>query len=275
MFRYENGIFRSDALLAPDVFHAFSTREGGVSTLPHTAKMNVAPGRGDDDDTVRENIRILLSLASGEEQPDAVLSRVVCGHQIHSATVRTVGRENGGEGIFREPPVLADGYVTSEPGVYPLVRIADCVPVLLLARRADGSPVIGAVHAGWRGTAAGIAAEAVRVMRAAGALPESFAAAIGPSIHSCCYEVGEDFYARVTELRDADFSARYVACRDGRLYADLQGMNRELLENAGVDASRIDVSESCTACHPALFHSHRATGGKRGAMGAVIGIRAK
>ncbi|MCQ2423751.1 MAG: peptidoglycan editing factor PgeF [Clostridia bacterium] len=275
MFRFDSGIFRSDALLAPDVFHAFSTREGGVSTLPHTAKMNVAPDRGDDGKTVRENIRILLSLASGEEQPDEVLSRVVCGHQIHSATVRTVGRENGGEGIFRDPPLLADGYVTTEPGVYPLVRVADCVPVLLLARRADGSPVIGAVHAGWRGTAAGIAAEAVRVMRAAGALPDSFAAAIGPSIHSCCYEVGEDFLARVTELRGEDFSVRHITRRGGRLYADLQGMNRELLENAGVPASRIDVSENCTACRPDLFHSHRATGGKRGAMGAVIGIREK
>ncbi len=275
MFRFDSGIFRSDALLAPDVFHAFSTREGGVSTLPHTAKMNVAPGRGDDGKTVRENIRILLSLASGEEQPDEVLSRVVCGHQIHSATVRTVGRENGGEGIFRDPPLLADGYVTTEPGVYPLVRVADCVPVLLLARRADGSPVIGAVHAGWRGTAAGIAAEAVRVMRAAGALPESFAAAIGPSIHSCCYEVGGDFYARVAELRGEDFSVRHITRSGGRLYADLQGMNRELLENAGVPASRIDVSENCTACRPDLFHSHRATGGKRGAMGAVIGIREK
>ena len=275
MFRCENGIFRSDALLAPDVFHAFSTREGGVSTLPHTAKMNVAPGRGDDDATVRENIRILLSLASGEQQPDAVLSRVVCGHQIHSATVRTVGRENGGEGIFRDPPVLADGYVTAEPGVYPLVRVADCVPVLLLARRADGSPVIGAVHAGWRGTAAGIAAEAVRVMRLLGALPDSFAAAIGPSIHPCCYEVGEDFLAEVTRLRGAVFSARHVARRDGRLFADLQGMNREILSSAGVAGERIDVSESCTACRPDLFHSHRATGGKRGTMGAVIGIREK
>ena len=261
MFTYQNYVWKSDMLALPGVGHGFSTREGGVSVLPHTASMNVGFFRGDDDGVVLENIRLLCRHAGVPEG-------VVCTPQIHSDIIRTVGRENIGEGSVRDVPFACDGFVTSAPGVTLLVRVADCTPVLLGGLRADGAPVVGAVHAGWRGAAAGIAPKAVELLRELGA--EAVYAAVGACIHDCCYEVGEDLRASVAELQGADFAARHVRERDGRLYADIAGMNRELLLSAG--AAGVDVCPECTRCDPARYHSHRATGGKRGTMGAVIGI---
>ena len=261
MFTYQNYVWKSDILSLPGVAHGFSTREGGVSTLPHTASMNVGFFRGDDDGLVLENIKLLCRHAGVSE-------RVVCTPQIHSDIIRPVGRENIGEGSVRDVPFSCDGFVTSEPGVTLLIRVADCTPVLLAGLRADGKPVVGAVHAGWRGTAAGIAPKAVAMLREMGA--EAVYAAVGACIHDCCYQVGADLRDTVASLQGTDFAAHHVRERDGHLYADIAGMNRELLLASG--AAGVDVCPECTRCNPALYHSHRATGGKRGTMGAVIGI---
>ncbi len=261
MFHYNHSIWKSDALEIPGVAHGFSTREGGVSTLSHTASMNTGFFRGDDSETVVENIRLLCRHAGLSET-------VVCTPQIHSDIIRYVTRENVGEGTQRDVPFSCDGFVTDQPGVTLLVRVADCAPVLLAGVTEAGAPLVGAVHAGWRGTAAGIAAKAVAMLREMGAAEVH--AAVGACIHSCCYQVGEELRDTVAELRGREFAARHVTRRDGALYADIAGMNRELLLEAGVGA--VDVCGECTRCNPALYHSHRATGGVRGTMGAVIGI---
>ncbi len=264
MFEKQGILFCSDLLDANGIRHGFSTREGGVSTLPHTASMNVADGHGDTPETVRENIGILArSVTDGAmDETSAVFAP-----QIHSATVRYVTEADCGH-----PCEPCDGFFTDRAGVLLMVRTADCVPILYTARRADGSPLIAAVHAGWRGTVSGIAAEAVRKLTGAGAETSTVRAAIGQCIHDCCFEVREDFTAAVTEARGTDFALRHIRARDGRLYADLTGMNTEILLCAGLTEAQIDVSPYCTACAPDLFHSHRASHGKRGAMGAVIGI---
>ena len=272
MFYRNDHLYRSALLDLPGIFHGFSTREGGVSRLPHTASMNAAFFRGDDDETVRRNLTILAAEASGLPEDPSLLSSLVCGPQVHGRTVRRVGPANGGEGILRDSPEPCDGYVTADPGVFPLIRVADCVPVLLAGIGEDGTPVVGAVHAGWRGTVAGICAAAVGAMRDMGAVPSAIRAALGPSIHACCYVVGEDFREAVRAARGEAFAARHVF-RDGdRLRADLQSMNLEILLEAGLTEDAVDVSPACTCCRPEEFHSHRATGGRRGAMGAVIGI---
>ena len=99
---------------------------------------------------------------------------------------------------------------------------------------------------------------------------EKIVAAIGPSIGECCYQVGEDMRDSVASLQGADFASRHVKERDGSLYANVSGINEEIMREAGV--SEIDVLSECTACKPWLYHSHRATGGKRGTMAAVIGL---
>ena len=261
MFTYKKGIWQSDIFKGCGVSHGFSTRLGGKSTLPHTASMNTGFFRGDDDALVVENIKELCRLSGTS-------NNVVCTPQIHSDTVRYVTEENVGEGTFRDVPFPCDGFVTDKRGVTLLVRVADCTPILMCGRKADGSPVIAAVHAGWKGAVAGIGANAVKQMREMGV--ENIKCAVGACIRKCCFQVGEDFIESVKNIRGADFAHRFTERRNGSFYADLPGMNVFILKEAGV--SETDVIDECTLCKPYLYHSHRATGGKRGTMGAVISI---
>ncbi len=267
---YTDGILVKSTLLEEEgVFHAFSTRLGGVSTHTDTREMNVAPGHGDSDETVRRNVDILVRTASaGAYGADAALVT----SQIHSAAVRLVGKENRGEGVLRVPGESCDGFVTDVRGVVPIVRTADCVPILLVGRKSDGTPVVSSVHAGWRGTVAGIAAEAVRKMAEQGAELSSVKAAIGPHIGYCCFEVGDDLYTAVCEIRGEDFARRHIRYVGERLHADLSEMNLEILTCAGVLPQNVDVSDECTMCMNEKYHSHRKTHGKRGAMGSLVGI---
>ncbi len=262
MFRYDSYVWKSDLLAHPLVGHAFSTREGGISTEPHLASMNTGFFRGESDENVRKNISLLCSYAG-------ISDSVIGSPQIHSAEIRTVTKENVGEGILRDVPYPCDGFVTDCEGVSLIVRVADCTPVLLLGVRSDNSPVIGAVHAGWRGAAAGIAPKAAKMLFGMGA--ERIYAAIGPCIHSCCYNVGEDMLSSVEELLGKSVANSFIKPREGILYADIAGMNEYLLRETGVES--IDVLDECTACKPHIYHSHRITHGNRGTMGAVIGIK--
>ncbi len=261
----------TSSLLAaqPRILHGFSTREGGISTLVHTASMNVAKGRGDPDETVIENISLFARRVS-DGALDA--SAVVCASQIHSTRIRRVTAKNCGEGATLHTGEECDGFITDTPAVLIMVRVADCTPILFSARRADDSPIVCAVHAGWRGTVAGIAAEAVRLIGEMGCEKHTIRCALGPAIHACCYEVKEDFRDAVAAMRGSDFAAAHIRPRDGRLFADVPGMNVRLLLEAGLCKEQIDILPHCTACRPDLFHSHRATGGLRGAMGAMIGF---
>ena len=266
---YNDGILvRSDVLNTPGVSHAFSTRLGGVSTHPHTYSMNIAPGHGDSEETVLKNMDILVTTATGGvlSATDAVVTS-----QIHSAKIRRLTRDNCGEGVIRACGESCDGFVTDERCVVPIVRTADCVPILLSASKIDGTPVVAAVHAGWRGTVSGIAAEAVRVMVSLGAEPDTVRAAIGPHIGKCCFEVQSDFKDSITAIRGEEFAARHISTDDG-LHADLTGMNVEILIAAGVSIQHIDVSDECTCCLNEKYHSHRKTNGLRGAMGSLIAI---
>lgn len=255
----------------PRIMHGFSTRAGGVSILPHTASMNVADGHGDPPGTVRENIGILARAVSGGTLDERA---VVCAPQIHSAKIRRVTAADAGSGVVSPPGESGDGFVTDAPGVLLMIRMADCVPILFSARREDGAPLAAAVHAGWRGTVAGIAPAAVALLLAMGAQRESIRCALGQAIHACCYEVGADFRDAVRAAQGEDFAQAHIAPRNGRLFADVPGMNRTLLLAAGLTKAQIDLSPCCTACAPSVFHSHRASRGMRGAMGALIGIRA-
>ena len=262
MFIYENNIWRSNVLDNCRISHGFSTREGGVSTLPHLKTMNCGFYRGDTDETVRENIKILCRLAGCSEN-------VIGTPQIHSTEIRYVTRENAGEGIYRDVPYPCDGFVTDSIDLTLLIRVADCAPVLLIGEKEDNSPVIAAVHAGWRGAAGGIAAKAAAVMSEMGAC--NIRAAIGASIHPCCYRVGEDMMSEVEKLQGRDFAKAHITERDGSFFADIAGMSRELMLESGV--KEVDICPECTACKPSIYHSHRITGGKRGTMGAVISIK--
>ena len=268
---YRDGILEKSSLLdIADLYHGFSTREGGVSTLPHTATMNVAEGHGDPHEVVRENIRILARAVSEDVLDETC---VICAPQIHSAIIRSVTEADRGSGVILPHGGEGDGFITDTPGILLMIRVADCVPILYAARRSDGSPIVCATHAGWRGTVSGIAAEAIRRITEMGGEISSIRCAIGQAIHACCYEVGEDFRQAVEKAQGNAFAEDHIVRRDGKLYADVVRMNRTILLSAGLTEEQIDISPACTACAPHLYHSHRASRGMRGAMGALIGIR--
>jgi polyphenol oxidase len=146
---------------------------------------------------------------------------------------------------------VADAIVSRRPGVVVGVRTADCVPVLLVAPKARWA---AAVHAGWRGTLAGIVREAVASARAAGVAAAQLQAALGPSIGPCCYEVSAELAG--------DFSRAGLAPSGDALgtrpHLDLRDSNRILLEQSGVPAANIQLVGPCTRCAHDRYHSFRA-----------------
>ncbi len=243
--------FSSDNIVYP---HGFSTREGGVSHGNGLDTLDL--GAGDDAD-VNENRRRFASALGSD------ISCLFSAKQIHSANIVTVTEADKG-GYFE-----CDGFVTKEKGLLLSVKVADCVPILLSD---EENGVIAAVHAGWRGTAAGIAANAVKEMVKLGAIAENIQAAIGPSIHPCCYEVDLPFLNAIRRTERADILLPFITPSRvvGKFFADLQGMNCAFLTDVGVNEDNISVCDICTCCEKDSFFSHRGSGGKRGLMMAAI-----
>ena len=247
--------------------HGFSTRHGGVSTPPHLASMNLGRNLGDDPEAVRENYARICR-ATGTPS-----SGLVYTNQIHSAIVEYVTEGDRGK-TFE-----CDALVTDRPGVTLSVRTADCVPILFWAPLdpADsGEPmsvgVVGACHAGWRGTVARIQQNTLGRMAALGAEVKNIRCAVGAAINFCCYAVGEDFRNAVCDALGNEMTNEFVRMHEGQLHADLIAMNCRLLLEAGVEPQNISVSQDCTCCQPDRFFSHRATQGKRGVMAALISL---
>ncbi|MDR7482773.1 MAG: peptidoglycan editing factor PgeF [Armatimonadota bacterium] len=249
-------LLRADVLAAAGVCHAFTTRPGGASRPPFDA-LNLSRGVGDDDAVVRAN-RAKVLAALGRDLADHVEVAQVHGRDVVVATAPDRGRTAG----------RADGLTSAEPRAVLAVHCADCVPVLLWDRRRGAA---AAVHAGWRGVAAGVVPAAVATMCAAfGTRPEHVVAAIGPAIGPCCYEVDGPVVERFApwSWRGAVFSPR----RPGRWSLDLWEATRRQLHDAGLAPEAVVVAGMCTAHHPALFFSHRRDG-RTGHMAALIAPR--
>ena len=158
----------------------------------------------------------------------------------------------------------ADIAMSGNPELALSVRAADCVPVLLADRRTG---VVAAVHAGWRGTAAGAVQVAVRALQSKhGTRPIDIIAAAGPSIGPCCYEVGDNLAAEFAAHPDAP--EWFTGERKPRL--DLWRATRDQLVRAGVPTRQIQVCELCTFDHATLFHSYRRDGKRAGRVAAAV-----
>ena len=251
---------RSDALGA-GVRHGFSTRRGGVSAGALESLNLRGYIHGDQKENVEENYRRFCA-AIGVDPEKVVLSQ-----QEHQDHIRTVTAADAGKGLWRERDYRAvDGLITNVPGMVLTVFGADCNTILL------HDPVhhaIGACHAGWRGTALGIAAKTVAAMSERfGTAPGDVKAAIGPAIGQCCFETDNDVPAAL----DAAFgpvAAAYMKKQGAKWHIDLKGLNALWLTGLGIS---VDICPECTMCQPELFWSHRLLGNARGVQAAMIAL---
>jgi YfiH family protein len=211
---------------------AFSTRKGGVSEGPYES-LNLGILTDDERPRVERN-RGLLADAAGID-----IAAIAMGWQVHGTEVKEWDARPDGQ------LDKVDGHVTARDDLALLVLVADCLPVALA-----GGEQIAMVHCGWRGLAGGILANAVA------RFDEAPAAAVGPGIGACCYEVGD-------EVRD-HFDERFA---DGRML-DLRAVADELLRSARVD--RVEHVDLCTSCREDLFFSHRRDAGVTGRQGGLV-----
>lgn len=242
----------SPLLAALGVRHGFTTRSGGVST-GRFASLNLGERWGDSLASVRENLRRVSAHAG------FAIASLCQVNQVHGTNVVTLHAPERRE---RE----ADGMATQHPLTL-AVYSADCVPILL----SDDEGRVAAVHAGWRGTVAGIAAQAVQVMEGLGARRSQLRAALLPSIGPCCFEVQEDVAAPFRSAQPSVVGKN----ANGRLVVNLWQANRNILLQAGLRAEHIEDPSACTCCDPTRFFSYRRDGAGIGQhMAFIVGGKA-
>ena len=253
-FQTKNGIIYADNISVP---HGFTTREGGVSRGIFSS-MNIAMHRGDEAENVMKNYENLADRI-GFDVNNLVLTR-----QTHSDIVRVVTKADA-RGLDNHAYPECDALITNDTGCALVVFTADCTPILLWD---SVTGAVGAVHAGWRGTAADIAGKTVRAMvKEFGCRAENIRAAIGPNIGACCFETDRD----VPDAIIAGFgneAEKFIVGSNGKFHVDLKAVNALALQRAGV--KNVAISADCTMCQPDRFWSHRVTGVKRGSQGAII-----
>ena len=290
----------SHFLQFPDLIHASFTRLGGYSKTPYRG-MNVSYSGGDDFDNVIRNRLLALTALQIQTYPCATV------WMVHGAEVATLGVETWDdwrtdwpdwphhsyhidqhELIWTiKPRRKADALITRHCGVALVMSSADCVP-LMFYDPVEG--VIGLAHAGWRGTARGIAAITIHAMgEQFGSNPKNILAGIGPSIGSCCYEVSEEvrcYFMGQQEFDSGPTDANYrKLIRESAVFnvkriqghaslrLDLWESNRNQLLMAGVLPDHIESSEICTSCKKELFFSHRGEQGKAGRFPSILALR--
>jgi polyphenol oxidase len=222
---------------------AFSTRLGGVSEGSYES-LNLGLLTADEPERVRENRRLLCERV-GTHADTATMALQVHGARVARADRRGVTTPGA---LFES----CDGLWTDEPGEAVMLIAADCLPIALC--RTNGSPALAVLHVGWKGLLDGIAAAGADALGNG-----SLAAAIGPGIGPCCYEVGDE----VAEPYRRRFGADVL--HGGNL--DLPEAAERALREAGVDS--VERSDLCTSCRPDLFFSHRRDGGVTGRQGVI------
>jgi hypothetical protein len=243
-------------LIQPEIFKPFaqlaaaqSTRHGGVSAAPYHS-LNLGKSTLDAPENVAENRRRFCRALGF--RPD----QLAWSKQVHGAQVRHATAPGGAEGF--------DALMTDTPQLLLAVSIADCTPILVYDHR---QKAVAAVHAGWRGTVAGIVAKTLSEMQQRfGTSPADCYAYVGACIDECSFEVGEE-----VAVEFANAFKRYDPER-GRFFVDLKKANAAQLIEFGIPPAQIEISPFCTVEHNADFFSHRKDGGITGRGMAAIGL---
>jgi polyphenol oxidase len=259
----------------PWLIHAFSTAPGGISPLENERVLNLGFTDWDTRENVLENRRRFRTAAGAKDFPLITLK------QFHSDVIH----------LFNTPsafPCRGDASITNRPGLALAIQTADCVPILLVDPK---KRAIAAIHAGWRGTLARIAAKTIGKMQMHFATnPRDLIAAIGPSIGPCCYEVGTEVATQFLS-QFADAPTYFDEFRTGDepnpiqwlnmmppghqpppkgVLLDLRKANRSQLHAAGLRPQNIHTIDLCTACHPNLLFSYRKQGPQSGRLMSII-----
>jgi polyphenol oxidase len=279
--KFEIIIADSKAWNQPWLVHGFSTRAGGfTSAFGMRGDLNLGFGKHDSREAVEKNRKKFFASLGGKGMT------LISPKQIHSSDIKKIS-------AAPKDAITTDGLITNVPGILLTIQTADCVPILLVDVK---KKVIGAFHAGWRGTVARIVEKGVGTMRAEfGSDPKDIHAAIGPCIAQCCYAVGEeviDQFRSQFEYADKLFKPYFdddpvknkypllfmTARAPGhsnlgpQIHLDLVEANRRQLQAAGVPARNIWSADECTSCDTKRFFSHRKEDGFTGRMMAAVGL---
>jgi len=216
---------------------------------------------GEDPDSVVTNRRKAASMLGDDKAWEFVLA-----DQTHGDHIAIIDKKQSMGWQDRESAVAhCDALVTDQKGVMLGILTADCVPILLYDPK---HKVVGAIHAGWKGSVAGITAKCVALMqREFNSNPSEIIAGIAPSIGGCCYEVGSEVAAYFADYEGA------LRPKGEKYMLDLPEVNRLQLIDAGVPAFQIERSGICTACHEDDFFSYRKTQGCSGRFMSMIGLK--
>jgi YfiH family protein len=237
------------------LLHGFMGRRGGKSIGPY-AGLNMSYRVSDDPKVVSQNV-CDMKLAVGIHDGRIVTMRQVHGDNIVEVKDRKL--KEAGE---------ADGMLTMEDEIFLGVLTADCVPILFVAPK---NKLVAAVHAGWRGTLAGIAEKAVRLFTNQLHVPgDQIEVALGPSIGSCCYEVKDDVAGPLLK-RWGDIAQASIQNRDGKTFLDLRLLNRAVLAQAGIPGTNIFQVGPCTSCSLDDFFSYRRERSETGRQISFLG----
>jgi YfiH family protein len=262
----------------PWLIHAFSTRPGGISPLDNEKVLNLGFTEWDTRENVLENRRRFQTAVGAKDLPLVTLK------QFHSDVIHLLDSAPA-------DPCRGDASITNRPGLLLAIQTADCVPILLVDPK---KRAIAAIHAGWRGTLARIAAKTIGKMQMHfGTNPRDLLAAIGPSIGPCCYEVGTEVATQfLSQFPDAP--GYFDEFRTGDepnpiqwlnmmppghqpppkgVLLDLRKANRSQLQAAGLRPQNIHTIDLCTACRPDLLFSYRKEGPASGRLMSVIALR--
>lgn len=237
--------------------HAFSTRCGGVSKNEFKS-MNLRINSEDARENILENYEIICN------EIGVNFKNLVFSNQVHCDTIKSVGREDLGNGItIPQKWDGVDGLITNVPGVPIAIFAADCVPVFFLD---PVKKVIAAVHSGWKGTILRISAKCVtKMMEKYYCNAQDILVGIGPSIGVCHFEVGDD----VAEVFRDNFGDAVLEKRE-KWHVNMQKAIRLQLLEQGIEDKNIIDANICTYCRNDLFFSHRRTGDKRGVMAGIM-----
>ena len=246
----------------PGITHCFSTRIGGVSKNEFAA-MNLTFNRGDPQKNVEENYRRLA------EALNLPCENFVAGAQDHNINIRRVSNKHAGLGIWRKKDMESiDGLCTDTPYLPLVIYCSDCVPLYYYDKKHNA---IGLAHAGWKGTALGMASAMVeRMTEEFGTDPKDLAAAIGPSICDSCYEVDYPVAEVFEALENHELFVREG--ENSKYHVSLWECNRQGLLSCGVPAENIHVGNVCSMENSRLIFSHRKTRGHRGGNAAVLAL---